>query len=136
VQLQSARQRRDEAPEDFADRVRGLTLKTVPRVDDPQLQKFHYDQADRILSTFTSGLTGNPGQQVRYRMPKSVEEAVQIAVTVYDADKQERRNQAFFFNKNTDSGDRDFVTPSVNQGSIRDRRQPRQGREVVPNSNM
>jgi hypothetical protein len=99
LQLQSARQRRDETPQDFADRICALALKTVPRVDDPQLQKFHYDQANRmILSTFISGLTGNPGQQVRFKMPKSVEGAVQIAVTVYEAEKQERRNQAFFSN--------------------------------------
>jgi hypothetical protein len=68
-------------------------------------------------------------------MPKSVEEAVQIAVTVYEAEKQERRNQAFFSNMNSDSRDRDIVKPSVGQGSIRDKRQPRQGSEVVPNSN-
>jgi hypothetical protein len=87
-----------------------------------------------ILSTFISGLIGNPGQQVRFRMPKSVDEAVQIAVTVYEAEKQERRNQAFFCNMNSDSRGRDF-NPSVGQGSFRDKRQPRQEREVVPNSN-
>lgn len=132
VQLQSARQHRDESPQDFADRVRALAMKTVPRVDDPQLQRFHYDQADRmILSTFISGLIGNPGQQVRFRMPKSVEEAVQIAVTVYEAEKQERRNQAFFSNMSSDIRDRDFVKPSVGQGSIRDKRQVSTGTAVV-----
>jgi hypothetical protein len=63
VQLQTARQGKDESPQNFADRVRALALKTVPKVQDPQLQKFHYDQAGRmLLSTYIAGLIGNPRQ--------------------------------------------------------------------------
>ena len=52
------------------------------------LQKLHYDQAQRmLLSTFTAGLSANPGQQVRF----------QIAIAVSEAEAQEERNLAFFF---------------------------------------
>jgi hypothetical protein len=73
-----------------------LALNTVPKVQDPQLQKFYYDQAERmLLSTYIAGLIGNPGQRVHLCMPKNFEEAVQIALTVYEAEKEERQNQAF-----------------------------------------
>ena len=94
LQLQSARQGRDETPQDFAEKVRSLALRTVPKVDDPLLQVFHYEQA------FIVGLLGNLGQQVLFRMSKTVEEAVQVAVMVFEAEKQERRNQIFFSNLN------------------------------------
>jgi hypothetical protein len=91
LQLQTARQGRDETPQGFADRCRSLAQKTVPKVEDPNLQKFHYDQAERMmLAAFISGLQGNPGQQVRFRMPRSMEEALQIAVTVHEAEAREK----------------------------------------------
>jgi hypothetical protein len=120
------------SPQDIVDRVCALALNMVLIVDDSQLQKCH-DQAERmILSTFISALAGNPGQQVRFGMPESVEEAVQIAVTVYEAQRQERRNQEFFSNMN-DSGGHDLTRPLRRQGSIRGRRQPRKGRDSRPN---
>jgi hypothetical protein len=98
IQLQTARQKRDETPQEFADRCRSLAQKTVPKVEDPVLQKFHFDQAQRmLLAAYVSGLVGNPGQQVRFRMPKTLEEAVQIAVTVHEAEAQEKRDAAFYF---------------------------------------
>jgi hypothetical protein len=67
MQLQTARQQKDETPREFLDRCRSLAVKTVPKVEDPLLQKFHYDQAVRVLlSTFIAGLSGNPGRQVRF----------------------------------------------------------------------
>jgi hypothetical protein len=87
LQLQSARQGKDETPQDFAAWLRSLALRTVPKVDDPLLQAFHYEQAERmILSTFIAGLLGNRGQQVLFRMARTVE-AVQIVVTVFEAEK-------------------------------------------------
>ena len=58
-------------------------MKTVPKVEDPLLQNFHYDQAQRtLLSTFIAEVSGNPGQQLRFQMPATVDEALQIAVIV------------------------------------------------------
>jgi len=50
-----------------------------------------------LLSTFIAGISGNPGQQVRFQMPATVDLALQIAVTVFEAEAQEKRNLAFFF---------------------------------------
>ena len=61
------------------------------------LQKFQYDQAERmLLSTFIAGLSGNPGRYVRFQMPATAEMALQIAITVFEAKALEKRNLAFF----------------------------------------
>jgi len=97
MQLQTAKQQEDETPREFLDRCRSLAMKTVPKVEYPLLQKFHYDQAQRILlSTFIAGLSGNPGRQVRFQMPSTVDLALQIAIKVLEAEAQEKRNLAFF----------------------------------------
>jgi hypothetical protein len=118
VQLQTARQRKDESPRDFAHRVRELVLRTVPKVQDPQLEKFHYDQAKRmLLSTYIAGLIGNPGQQAHFGMPRNFDEAVRIAVTLYESEKRERSNQAFLSHTSYDSESRNVVLPVNKQGS-------------------
>ena len=72
-------------------------MNTVPKVEDPSLQKFHYDQAQRmLLSTFIVGLVGNPGQQCRFQMPVTVDLALQIATTVFEAEAQEKEISHFF----------------------------------------
>ena len=99
IKLQTARQRADETPQEFADRCRSLALKTVPKVDNPELQKFHFQQAERmLLSTFIAGLIGNAGQQVRFKLPQTLEEALQVAVVVFEAEAQEKRNETFYAN--------------------------------------
>jgi hypothetical protein len=99
IKLQTERQRADETPQEFADRCRSLALKTVPKVDNPELQKFHFQQAERmLLSTFIAGLIENAGQQVRLKSPQTLEEALQVAVVVYEAEAQEKRNETFYAN--------------------------------------
>jgi hypothetical protein len=96
TQLQMARQRKDETPQEFADRW-SLAQHTVPQVENAALQKLHYEQAERmLLASFTAGLIGTAGRQVRYAMPKSVDEALKIAITVDQAEQQERRNAAYY----------------------------------------
>jgi hypothetical protein len=78
MKLQTARQKPDETPQEFADRCRSLVLKTVPKVDDPVLQKFYFQQAERMLwSTFIAGLIGHVGQQVRFKEPQTFDEVLQ-----------------------------------------------------------
>ena len=102
MQLQTAKQKKDESVQEFFDRCRSLAMKTVPKVEDPLLQKFHYDQAQRmLLSTFLAGCGGNSGQQLRFQMPETVDKALQIAITVSEAEAQEKRNLAFFSNSET-----------------------------------
>jgi hypothetical protein len=96
TQLQTARQGKDETPQEFADRCRNLAQRTVPQVEDPVIQRIYYEQAERmLLASFTTGLRGNPVFQVRYSTPKTVQEALQIAITVEQVELQERQNEAF-----------------------------------------
>jgi len=97
IQLQTAKQQKDETSREYLDRCRSIAMKTVPKVEDLLLQKFHYDQAQRVLlSTFIAGLSGNPGRQVRFQKPATVDLALQIVITVFEAETQEKRNLAFF----------------------------------------
>jgi hypothetical protein len=54
-----------------------------------------------LLSTFIAGLAGNPGQQVKFQMPPTVDQALQIAITVFEAEAQEKRNAVFFSTSET-----------------------------------
>jgi hypothetical protein len=51
-----------------------------------------------LLSTFIAGLIGHAGQQVRFKLPQTLDEALQIAVVVFEADAQEKRNETLFAN--------------------------------------
>jgi len=97
MQLQTVKQQKDETPREFLDRCRLLAMKTVPKVEDPLLQKFHYEAQRMLLSTFIAGLSGDPGRQVRFQMPATVDLGLQTAITVFEAEAQEKRNLAFFF---------------------------------------
>jgi hypothetical protein len=64
-----------------------LTLKTVPQVDNPELQKFHFQQVERMLVfTFIAGLIGSAGQQVKIKLPQMLDVAPQIAVVLVEAE--------------------------------------------------
>jgi hypothetical protein len=58
-----------------------------------------------LLASYTSGLTGSAGRQVRYSLPESVEQANEIAVTVNKAELQERRNEAFYIREEANTSD-------------------------------
>jgi hypothetical protein len=49
-----------------------------------------------LLSAFSSGLMGSPGKQVRISLPKTLDEALKIAITVDQAERQERRSEEFY----------------------------------------
>jgi hypothetical protein len=77
------RNKKGETPKEIADRCRNLALRTVPQTENADLQKLYYEQSKRMLIvSFTSGLIGTPGRQVRYAMPKNLEEALKVAITV------------------------------------------------------
>jgi hypothetical protein len=100
--LQTARQRKGETIQEIAYRCRSLAQKTVLKVNDPIHQKFQYVQAERmLLASYIAGLFGTPGTQVRYARPSSLEEALQIAISVDLAERQERRNNSFYIRYGT-----------------------------------
>ena len=97
TKLQTARQGRNETPREFADRCRALSQKIICKVDDPLAQRIHCENAERmLLASFVAGLTGVPGRQVRYANPQTMEQALKIALSVQEAEKQEKFNESFY----------------------------------------
>jgi len=65
--------------------------------DNPQIQPIHLENADRtLLASFVSGLIGVSGRQVRFSHPRSLEEVLTTAVSVQEAERQERFNEGFY----------------------------------------
>jgi hypothetical protein len=97
MQLQTARQRRNERPQEFADRCRALAQKIVDKAEDPQVQHAHQQNAERmLLVAFISGLSGVPGRQCRFSNPQTIQQALSIALTVEQAENQERPIGSFY----------------------------------------
>ena len=71
MQLQTARQKKDETPQEFLDRCRSLAMKTVPKVEDPLLQKFYHGQVQRVLlSTFIPGVSEIRDNSSDFKCPR------------------------------------------------------------------
>ena len=97
MKLHTARQGRNETPQEFADRCRALSQKIVCKVDDPAAQRIHNENADRmLLASFVAGLAGQAGRQTRYSNPQSLDQALKIALTVQEAEKQEKFSESFY----------------------------------------
>jgi len=97
TKLQTARQGRNESPQEFADRCRALAQKVMGKSDDPQIQRVHRENAERmLLSSFIAGLHGVPGRQTRFSNPQDIDQALKIALTVQEAERQERFNESFY----------------------------------------
>jgi hypothetical protein len=57
----------------------------------------HRENAERILlANYVAGLIGVPGRQVRCASLVSVEEAIRIAVSVQEAERQEKFENSFY----------------------------------------
>jgi hypothetical protein len=90
-QLQTARQRRDESLQSFADRCRDLAQKIAPQSADARTQKIYNDHTESIMLTnFISSFSGTPGKQVKFVLPGSIDEVLRIFVTVNQEALQER----------------------------------------------
>lgn len=70
-----------------------MCSKTIRQVADTREQKIIEEEAERrLLAAYINGLHSVVGQQVRYRLPNTMQEAVQIANTVASADRQQQQN--------------------------------------------
>jgi len=70
TQLQTARQRKGDIPQEFADRCRNLAQRTVLQIEDPVLQRVYYEQTKRmLLASFISDLPVIPGTQLLIEKP-------------------------------------------------------------------
>jgi len=97
ARLQMARQGKNEIPQEFADRCRALAQRITCQSDDPVAQRVHPENVERmLLASYVAGLIGVPGKQVRYASPVSVEEAIRIAISVQEAERQEKFNNSFY----------------------------------------
>jgi hypothetical protein len=69
---------------------RALAQKVVCKVDNLQVQRVHKENAERmLLAAFLSGLVGVSGRHVRFSNPQTIQQALSIAVTADQAEKQE-----------------------------------------------
>ena len=97
ARLQMAGQGKNESPQEFAVRYRALAQRITCQSDDPVAQGVHRGNAERmLLASYVAGLIGVPGRQVRYASPVSVEEAIRTAVSVQEAERQEKFNNSFY----------------------------------------
>lgn len=98
--LQNAVQHKNETVAQFADRCRRLCARTICQVPDAEQQRIINEEAERrMLAAYINGLSGTVGTQVRYRMPSTLTEALQIVTTVQEVEAMEiRKTQAKFPN--------------------------------------
>jgi hypothetical protein len=91
ARVQNASQEKNESPEVFLDRLRKLCLRTVRSSDNPVEQGVINQEAERrLLAAFINGLIGAPGRQVRLEMPETVDKALNMAIIVTNAEKEEK----------------------------------------------
>jgi hypothetical protein len=96
TRLQTAMQKKNESPQEFADRCRDLAQKITCKVDGPVVQRVHCENTERmLLASFISGMIGTVGRQTKYAAPSSMHQALQIALAVEQAEKQEKFNESF-----------------------------------------
>ena len=74
TRLQDGTQERGESVEEFTDRCRRLCQKTVGHVEDEATQRVINEEAERrLVAACIIRLAGVVGQQVRFRMPHTLE---------------------------------------------------------------
>jgi hypothetical protein len=97
TQLQDAVQGKNESAEVFGDRCRKLCQKTVRKVDNEVTQIILNEEAERrLVAAYINGLKGIVGQQVKFRMPASMDEAVRLAITIENAEQQRTPERRVF----------------------------------------
>jgi hypothetical protein len=67
------------------------------KTNDPVTQRVHSENAERMsLASFVGGLSGVPGQQVRFANLQTMQQALAIALSVSEAEKLNKANEIFF----------------------------------------
>jgi hypothetical protein len=107
MRLQTARQGKNESPEEFADNCRALSQKIVCKAEVPVVRRTYYQNADRmLLASFVAWLTRVPGRQVRYSNPQTLDQDLKIALSVQEAERQEKFSESFYtsFDQKAEAG--------------------------------
>jgi len=93
TKLQTARQARNESPQE-SPTVAVRSYMKVRRHSDPTCSQGKCGTYSCIVIYF--GLHGVPGRQVRISNPQDIDEALKIAITVQEAERQKRFNESFY----------------------------------------
>ena len=99
TRLQDATQERGQSVEEFADRCRKLCQKTVRHVEDAVTQRIINEAERRLVAAYINGLAGVVG----FRMPHTLDDAVQVAVTVSNAERLRAPDTKRVFSAKRDS---------------------------------
>ena len=79
--------------------------KTIRRVNDEATQRIINEEAERrLVAAYINGLGGIVGQQLRFRMLSSLEEAVQVAITISIAKRTKQPDTKRVFSVKGDGG--------------------------------
>jgi len=85
-----------------------------------------------LLASFVAGLSGVAGRQVRYQNPQTLQHALSIALSVREAEKQERFSETFYakFDESVS------VKPRSTSRSDRERQSVRRTADARPSNYM
>jgi hypothetical protein len=100
--LHDAKQHKGESPSQFLDRCRALSLKTIRISRDAAEQRILKEEAEsRLLTRFVHGLRSYAGRELRFRVPNTVYEALNIAMIIHNTEELERqeKNREIFWAK-------------------------------------
>jgi len=119
TKLQDATQEKRESVEEFADRCRRLCQKTIRCVEDEAMQRIIKEEAQRrLVAAYINGLAGLVGQQVRFRMPFTLEEALEVAVTVSNTERMRTQDTKRMFSTKMDSWSQGIICLTAEKGDI------------------
>ena len=66
-----------------------LSRKIVRKVEDVQKQQVINEEAEvRLLSIYIYGLSEKVGRQIRYEMPNTMQEAIEIEIRAYEEENR------------------------------------------------
>ena len=79
--------------------MQGVGTENFCKVDDPVTQRIHNENAERmLLASFVMGLIAAPGILCRYANPQSMDHALRIALSLQEAERQEKISESFYEN--------------------------------------
>jgi hypothetical protein len=93
----------------FHDRCRALAHKVMRRDNEPTVKRIYEEHAERmLLDSFVGGLSGEIGKMTRIQNPQSLDQALNTALAVREAIRQEKVAETFYtkFEKCTEISER------------------------------
>jgi len=97
MKLQTANETRNEIIPEFAHRKRPLTQKILCKLNDPVAERIYYENADwMFLASFVAGLTGIPVRQLRFPNHLSLDQEMETALSVQEAEKHKTFSESLY----------------------------------------